>query len=497
MTKKKKETSKKAKTIVSAENQEKTKIQNSDYYSAIDRLFSDFNMDTAYGNLQNPLYRTSAKDAWNDYILAYKEFWEAKKIIDIPVNDALRNRPEISGLDPEVVSKLEKKLDAIKFWDRIKTACINERLLGGGIIYIGFNDYSLEQNNSDVLSTRVSYNEDLDIEYLTNISLTQVQLMNTVTNVLSPYYNNPSMYMINGNVINDSRLIVLKGDNDLSYIDAGFGNRTNNLVGFGPSKLESVWQDIIFARTSRSSAARLIQIASVAIALTDTLGGNQGTRGFERNMLDLKKVLNNITEEKSIIIDANKITEIKNLGANFGSIPELIQTYLKILSAASDVPATRFLGESPSGLNATGAGDLENYYNVIDSYQKNKLLPIVNRMYDYIGFYYYKNAWLEMRKSLKVEFPPLWNESQNEQIDRATKELANVSSAISLGIMSEQTAQKEVNARDIFLTDLTEADIVEDFNEQISFDEATRNLPQDIFSSPKITSDEKPEEKNE
>lgn len=46
------------------------------------------------------------------------------------------------------------------------------------------------------------------------------------------------------------------------------------------------------------------------------------------------------------------------------------------LQRGLDILATRFLGQAPGGLNATGESDLQNYYNMIDAFQRLVIGPL-------------------------------------------------------------------------------------------------------------------------
>jgi phage-related protein (TIGR01555 family) len=140
-------------------------------------------------------------------------------------------------------------------------------------------------------------------------------------------------------------------------------------------------------------------------------------------------------------------------------VPELIITFIQILSAASDIPATRFIGQAPGGLNATGTSDLENYYNVIDAIQGQKIEPCLRRTYDLIGYQMYPTQWPKVREELNFIFPPLWNLSELEEADRNTKALDNIIKALENRIITESEAIQEINARNIFSIDLTGDDM--------------------------------------
>jgi hypothetical protein len=64
----------------------------------------------------------------------------------------------------------------------------------------------------------------------------------------------------------------------------------------------------------------------------------------------------------------------------WSGMPEMIRIYAAAVAAAFDIPATRFLGKSPDGMNATGAGDEANYDAKIDADRDAYLRPALDQM---------------------------------------------------------------------------------------------------------------------
>lgn len=59
----------------------------------------------------------------------------------------------------------------------------------------------------------------------------------------------------------------------------------------------------------------------------------------------------------------------------------LIMTQYQLVAAASEVPATKLLGTSAKGFNATGENDEKNYHECLESIQGNDLQPLLDRHY--------------------------------------------------------------------------------------------------------------------
>jgi hypothetical protein len=88
---------------------------------------------------------------------------------------------------------------------------------------------------------------------------------------------------------------------------------------------------------------------------------------------------------------------------DFGGLPEMARTFLQVAAGAADIPVTRLLGQSPSGLSATGQSDVRNYYDMIAARQELDLRPQLERLDRLI-------CWSEDidEGALSFAFRPLW-----------------------------------------------------------------------------------------
>jgi hypothetical protein len=69
----------------------------------------------------------------------YLDSWEAQKIVNIPVEDALRKGYRISGIDSEKVELLKKEELRLGVPDLLRNCLIYERIDGGAFLFIGYD----------------------------------------------------------------------------------------------------------------------------------------------------------------------------------------------------------------------------------------------------------------------------------------------------------------------------------------------------------------------
>lgn len=71
--------------------------------------------------------------------------------------------------------------------------------------------------------------------------------------------------------------------------------------------------------------------------------------------------------------------EMQQFDTSLSDIDDVIMTQYQLVAAASNVPATKLLGSSPKGFNATGESEEANYHEELESIQSHDLTPLIQR----------------------------------------------------------------------------------------------------------------------
>lgn len=378
----------------------------------------------------------------------YYQDWQAQKIIDIPVDDMLRKSFEYTGIDDEEAQKIYKYQEKINFYETLRQALKMERLYGGAVIMLGIRD---DQDNPEEPVDISKIGSD-DLQFMNAVERTFIGNLQLQTDPTLPFYGKPQFYEIQGHRVHVSRLLVFDGD-PLSPIA-----RINSLPtfykgndGFGFPLLARVVRELEHATGSRQAAMHLIQRASVMV-FTGDIQSSAAFKDANQNLDSLRSLMNNVSNYKAALINSvpGSQASFDTVAANFGSVPELITMYLQVLSALSDVPATRFLGQAPGGLNATGESDLQNYFQNISSKQEHRVKPQVIKLLDYLV----PSAGLNIKvEDIKVSFPPLHVPTDLEEAQVRQIDTQNIVALTAVGILSTDEAIEEMKRRDVLLTD--------------------------------------------
>lgn len=449
---------------------------------------------TAWSSL-NPYFNNNYYYRWTKYTQLYYTSWEARKIVEIPVNDAFRIKPNFVGVTDEQKMKLMNAMDKIGGWEKMRRAAIQERLLGGCAIYLG-----VANDKSDDAAQPIDLKEvdKGDLKFLNVISLNQLTNPEYDTDPFSPGYDKPKFYFVNGIKTHVSRLIIFDGNPLFNYATQRLmQNMRINPQGFGESVLAPLWDAIMRCIGTQQAAYQLVQKASVTLVKSDNLLTLEGTRQGEQVIKQLEEMAEQISIFRAAILKGKGV-DLAESSANFGSVPELLMSYLQILSAASDIPASRYIGQAPGGLNATGEGDLENYYNNIASYQETNLDPKYEKLFDVLGpSVLGKEVWLQIKKDFELEFESLWNLDGQEKATVDETYARILTTLKDANVIPTEYIIDEINAKKIFTTPISKDEIPEQLSVEYNNNPAEINEQTDKNLSELINGGNNPEQQTE
>jgi phage-related protein (TIGR01555 family) len=379
----------------------------------------------------------------------YYTDWAAKKIVSIPVEDMLRDGWKYEGLADDQASLLITLQDSLSVLEQVKQAMRLERLVGGCIIFMGIVD------GQDDPSQPVNYAalQKGCLKFLNVIPRTRVTNTTLDNEPLSPTYGRPVTYWVNGMQVHESRMLLFKGDPLLQVPDSTImPTQWTRNDGFGVSVLMPLIDDLTRATGSRQAAYQLVQRASVFLFAADTMDLTSTTQG-QAQMAKMQNIINQINLFRGAVIDVQpgQQVPITTVSPSFGSVPELVMTYLQVLAAAGDIPGSRFFSQAPGGLNAPGDTELENYYGRLESSQKQDLRPKLLKLLKVMG----PSALGEAYSSVKIDviFEPLWSLSEAEQATIRTQDTTNILNMQAAQLLSDFECLEELRLRNVLIVE--------------------------------------------
>lgn len=352
-----------------------------------------------------------------------------RKIIEIPVDDALSKGREWKA-DEALAEKLEEECDRLGYVQKVREAMKLGRKDGGALLFMG----GLPGNPETPLDIeKVTAGS---LKYITVLSRFDVTPGERDTNRLSPTFNEPMWYEVTGNAgqakIHPSRVIRFGGNKVLSQYMGSW----------------SSWDDPVYltirdamlnSDATGKGIAHLVQEAKVDVISIPGLTSRMATAEYEGQLMrriTVSNMLKSLTN--MLVIDAStgdgepgETYETKQI--NFANLPEVQQTQLAILAGACDIPATRLLGKSPDGMNASGDGDLRNYYDKIMTHQKLDLTPLLRPLDEVL----IRSALGSRPADLWYIWNPLYTLTETEAADVEKKFAETVKIYVDTGIIEE------------------------------------------------------------
>lgn len=311
---------------------------------------------------------------------AYRSSWMMKKGINLPAKDMTRKR-RAWQIDEDSVDKIEKEEKRLKLWPKIRQAIVLGRL-GGGLLMMGVgNDDPSQEMNTAALGPGA-------LRYLHVMNRWQVSLGPMIQDPTSDYFGQPEYFQINygaggkGQVrVHPSRVVAFRGE------------PVPNLRGavaddwfWGDALVLSVQDAVKNAEAAMNGFASLIDEAKVDTVSIPGLTELVSTTVGEANVLKRISVANAMKSmHNTRILDGGRGKDSpgeswETRQINWAGIPDMIRVKAAIVASAFDIPATRFLGKAPDGMNATGDGDESNYLAKIATDQDDIVRPALDQI---------------------------------------------------------------------------------------------------------------------
>lgn len=387
----------------------------------------------------------------------YRESWIVRRIIDVIPADMLKNWITItSGLEPDVEKRLSLTLRRTQLIDKLKRGMQWGRLYGGalGVMLVKHQGYDLSQP--------------LQLDWIMPGDFAGLLIFDRwngvnpsselIEDISDPDYGYPKYYTVTdpaggGSVkIHHSRVIRFTG-NTLPFWEEIAE------MQWGASVVESIFDELRKRDNVSWNIAQLTFMANIRVLKMQDLGqllaatDNESQAELLRTLEAQNMLLNNMGMQ---VMDAADGLETHQY--TFGGLADCYQQFIMDISGAAEIPVTRLFGRSPSGLNATGESDLQNYYDMIAEKQESYLRPILNKVLPPFII----STLGSLPDDFDFEFDPVAEPSDKERADLAKCGTENVVAAYNAGLISQRTALKELkqqSERTGVWTNITDEDI--------------------------------------
>lgn len=382
----------------------------------------------------NPMTRQRVELEW-----AHRGSFLAGVAVNIIADDMTREGVEILGqMKPEDVRMIDERATTLKIWSKVSNVIKWARLYGGclGVLLVDGQDYS-----TPLRIDRVGPDQFRGILPLDRW-MVYPSLGDLVTDI-GPDLGMPKFYTVDpaapalrGVKIHHSRCLRLIGD-ELPY----WQSLAENL--WGASVLERPWDRMTGFDAATTGASQQVHKSYLRYfkidKYRDILGGLGGPAAY-KGLQEMVAAMRLFAANEGITLIDSKDDMVTVQASTFTGIADVLLQLGQHLSGNFQIPLVRLFGQSPAGLSATGESDLKTYYDGIRKLQMQDLLVMMTVVYRLIA----QSLRIATPDGFGINFRPLWQMDEPQKADVAAKDTSTVMEVHSAGLISDQTALREL-----------------------------------------------------
>lgn len=356
----------------------------------------------------------------------YRQSWIAKQAVERIPEDCFR-KGYTWVAEAEQLSLIEAVEKRHKIKEKKKKAKILSRIDGEAYLYFDTGDDPAEELNLD----RVGRDGLKFVNLFTKSNLTKGQ---KIKDPLSPLYGEPEVYYISG--ANQSRVEV-HPSRVCRFID-----NADPTTGDGSSVLDYLLTVIEAAEISRDNTVALTTEARIDILKVCGLMDAVSDPETEARMVKRYSLMRQgKATNKMLVIDKDN-EDYSQKSAEFSTLPEVIETMRREVSAALEIPHAILFGRE-SGLGTNGEMELATYYDRVQTIQRTEIQDVCASLDEAV----IRSALGSRPEEIFLEWESLWQESDKEKADIG-KTIADTVKALvdSQVIPAEVLTESTVNA---------------------------------------------------
>lgn len=305
----------------------------------------------------------------------------------------------------DIDGELLTKMKSLDYRSHIKLALADANAFGGACILIGALDMATRTGKlyKPLVKEKVT-----DVRWLRNFDRTEIYYnqMEMVTDMTSEFFGQPEFFYLNsrdGMFVNRrvhiTRLMIFKGDDASAY----FGN-PYDFWGF--SIYQKCYADIRKVETAFDNMEVIIDEFSTWKYQIENLVDLMSAGKEDQ----IKKRIETINYSKGVInaIIHGKEENVTSETKSVSGLNNLVELMMQLLSSVTNIPKSLLFGTGASGLNATGEGDMINFYDHIASLQGENLEQPINYLLGIL------NESMKIVDNPTVKFAPIKQMTEKE-----------------------------------------------------------------------------------
>ena len=312
--------------------------------------------------------------------ILYVQSWAARKAINVPIDDTFLRWREWSDDDED--GSADKMADAElrhKVTEKLASAMKAGSAYGTGCVVMVTKEAPITE---PLVLNRIRPG---DLSALHVFDRYDMSVVSRETDIHSPDMQGPAMYRVTPRLgavpfmVHPSR--VLRFDGISPFSSGGFTSYYDQ--DWGVSELIPIMTSLIEDQTLASSIAHLSQEASIPIlkiaGLAEKAAG-MPVDSDEQSLEELGQRVNEIKSNFNLMMLDKESEDFTRVPVVFQGLANLMNAFPSRIAMAVDIPETRYRGNPPTGMNATGDSDQKNYVMMVEARRVVRLAQPLPRL---------------------------------------------------------------------------------------------------------------------
>jgi phage-related protein (TIGR01555 family) len=184
------------------------------------------------------------------------------------------------------------------------------------------------------------------------------------------HFYDPEFWVISGKKYHRSHLCIVRGPQPADILKPTYI--------FGGVPLTQRIYERVYAAERTANEAPLMAMSKRTMAIHADLDKVMADQeGFEQRLLTWIRYRDNHGVKV-----LGKEEAMEQFDTNMSDFDSIIMNQYQLVAAIARTPATKLLGTSPKGFNATGEFEMKSYHEELESVQEHVMMPMLERHYD-------------------------------------------------------------------------------------------------------------------
>jgi phage-related protein (TIGR01555 family) len=359
---------------------------------------------------------------------AYQSNWIARRIVDKPNEDALREWRKFSGKQSKQIESEERRLGVQQAY--LDTCCWADLYGGAALLMVTKQDLSQPLDLDKVKKGGLK-----NLVVLDRWDIQPIEF--NLTDPLKPNWMMPEFYMM----VNGTQKI------HYSHIVRRTGARLPRRMrmfeqGWGDSRLRRCMSDLRDVVATKGGIASLVLEANVDTIsvknLKSELAGPSKDMITERyRLFGMMKSIVNL----ALLDEGNETFDRKSIA--FSGLSQIMEQFMVWTAGAAEMPVTELWGQSAAGLSSTGEGDLKTYHGTIKGKQDGQMRLDLEALDQVL----IRSALGSYPDGIEFEWNPLSLPSGNEQAQEDLADAQADSMNIESGVIRPSHAMRRAQSK--------------------------------------------------